>query len=88
MGNILEILLAFRDGWSRTNYPDFMALFFPDVEIDSVRYTDEYHMNRWEQFRDSPMIFFSHVDGEMRRKVCRLIEANYPSPRREILDFD
>ena len=32
--------------------------------------------------------FFSNVDGEMRRKVCRLIEANYPSPRREILDFD
>lgn len=88
MGNLLEILLAFRDGWCKTNYPDFMARFFPDVEIDSVRYTDSYHKHRWEQFRDSPMIFFSEVDGEMRRKVCRLIEANYPSPRREILDFD
>ncbi len=84
MGNLLEILLAFRDGWCKTNYHEFMAHFFPDVEIDSVRYTDSYHKHRWEQFRDSPMIFFSEVDMEMRRKVCRLIEANYPSPSREV----
>ena len=88
MGNILEILLAFRDGWSKTNYPEFMAHFFPDVEINSVRYTDSYHRHRWEQFRDSPLIFFSEMDMEMRRKICRLIEANYPSPQREVLGFE
>jgi hypothetical protein len=71
---IYDTLISFRDVWSRTNYPDFMGYFFSEIPTDSPQYDDEYHLNRWIQFRDTPLKFFCDVDMENRRILCDLIE--------------
>lgn len=74
--DIYVMLLAFRNVWSRINYDNFMEYFFSDIPTDDLRYEDDYHLNKWSQFSDTPLKFFCEIDTEKRQILCGLIEKN------------
>ena len=60
---------AMRFVRSRTNANEFMAWFFPNSPFD------EYHMNKWLQFRDDPLGFWCHSDSKIRGEFEKTLET-------------
>lgn len=54
---------------SRTNANEFMEWFFPNKPFD------DYHMRKWEIFRDNPISFWCHSDAAIRAEFERVVET-------------
>lgn len=54
---------------SRTNANDFMEWFFPNKPFD------DYHMNKWVQFRDNPIAFWCHSDAGIRTEFEKVVNT-------------
>ena len=67
--NAKKFFEAMRFVRSRTNAPDFMAWFFPNAPFD------DYHMRKWEMFRDDPIGFWCHSDSTIQGTLQRSMEA-------------
>ena len=52
---------------NRINANDFMELFFPDEPFD------DYHVKKWEMFRDDPCGFWCYCDFDNRKILEELV---------------
>jgi hypothetical protein len=72
--NLEKVFNAIQTVWARTNYHEFMKAFFPETSPESPCYDDEYHIDKWEMFRDKPFVFYCSVDKSRRNKLFSMIQ--------------
>ena len=61
------IFTGLRNIRSRVNANEFMTHFCPDKPFD------DYHMRRWEMFRDDPVAFWCNSDLDQQRLLEQLV---------------
>lgn len=67
---VKQVFNALRYIRSRINANDFMELFFPEEEFD------DYHVKKWEMFRDDICGFWCYSDYDRQATIHRLVEES------------